>query len=181
MAVRTLRLVAEGEVDVAILAVEFKVQLIQRHAGDRVFEIILVPAAVAGRALPVQLRDPATGRVTGSAFCPLVITAERPAGGTVLEGRLLFGVMTLVTVIINMAVITHGVDLFLRLGGFFGLLDVMAVTAVFLPVTVDTAEPEQVDMLLVLERDNRLLFVRRVVDFCHRLGDNRVGDTDNVG
>jgi hypothetical protein len=57
----------------------------------------------------------------------------------------------------------------------------MTVAAVFFLVTVDAAQTEQVDMLLVVKSDHRPLFVWRHPDLLVRDRDHRVRDTDDIG
>jgi len=58
---------------------------------------------------------------------------------------------------------------------------VVAVAAAFVLVATNAGEIEQVDMLPVMERDNRPLVVLGVVDIRHGSRDLRMGEAHDVG
>lgn len=94
---------------------------------------------MTGGTLAIELRDLPARWVTGSTLSLLVITAERPAGGSVREGRFLHRIVTLVTPVLRMTVIADGMNLFVGLDLLALLIKVVTVGAVLLLVTINTA------------------------------------------
>ena len=89
--------------------------------------------------------------------------------------------MAFVASVLFVAIITNSVYLLLSFLYLGGLLYVMAIATIFLLVTVDASETEEVDVLFVLKSNDRSLSVRRFINLLNRLGYNRVRFADDVG
>ncbi len=113
MTARTIRGLAVLQIDMAIAAIKLAVHFIKLKTGNHVVEILLVPAAVAVRALVAELADLFAGRVTGATGQILVKPVQNPAAvGGMSESRFFFTAMTLAAVVLYMTVITDCVNLF---------------------------------------------------------------------
>src|SRR4030067_287460 len=89
--------------------------------------------------------------------------------------------MTLATSIGLMAAGADGVPLLLRLGRSGRLVDIVTIGAVLLAVAVDTAQSEEIDMLLMVKCHGGAGLVRCVVNFFARHSDYGVGFAHDVG
>ncbi len=144
-------------------------------------EIRLIPPGVTGVTGIIQLCDRLAGRVTGATIEVLVEPVQRPSGRGMREARLFFVVMAFGTGVFLMTVVTDCVNFLVRLGRSGLGLKVMAITAVFLFVTIHTAQSEKVDMLLVMKRYHRPLLIRSRVNLLVRDRYHRVRYTNNIG
>lgn len=67
MASRAIRFDREIAVGMAIIAIEFAMSFIQLQISNRMLEILLIPAAMAGIAISIEFRDHLARRMAGSA------------------------------------------------------------------------------------------------------------------
>lgn len=164
----------------AVAAIHHAVNFVELHAGDGVFEVILVPAAVTGDALRIDFCYPFAGRMAGAALEFLVVSTQFPAGFSVREAGAFFGIVTFYARVLCVAAIAHGVHFFVGFSEPRGSLEVVAVAAVFLFVAVHASQIEQVDMLAVMEGHDGRRLVRGQVDLCGRRRDDGVGDAHDI-
>ena len=159
----------------AITAIEFTVYIIKVETGDHVIEILLVPAAMAGGTLVVELGDFPAGWMTGATVQIFVESVQSPAAvGGMRERRSFLIAMALGAGIIQVAIIADGMDFLVGFTcpGLF--LQVMTVAAIFLFVTIHAAQAEQIDMLLVVQGYDRSGLVRCRPDPHDRRCNDRV-------
>jgi len=110
-----------------------------------------------------------------------VISIQAPPGGGVSKRRLLLVVMTLFAFIGSMATRANSVNLLLALHQAGRFVDIMAVTAIFLLVTIHATQAEEIDMLLMVECNHGAGGVWRNVALLSRHGHHGMRDTHNIG
>jgi len=143
VAVVTARYFSVQQSLVAVNTAQLTVDLVKLQPGNAVAEVLLTPTTVAISAITAEFADFSASRVTGAASQTLMKPVERPVTVSgVGKGRLLTDIVALFARISPVAVIAHRVYLFVRLVDPRGFIQVMAVTAIFLRVTVDASQSE---------------------------------------
>jgi len=182
VASRAIGRFVERQIGVAIATFEFDMDFIESQASNGMLEVLLVPSAMTVGAIVVEAGNFLSGGVAGTAFEFLVEAVKGPSGRSMLEGRFFFGVVTFGALVFGVAVVTDSVNFLHRFGNVGFLVQVVAITAVFLFVTVHTTQAEHINMSLVVESDHGTLFVwGGVVNFFGRNSNDRVWNTHDVG
>lgn len=114
-------------------------------------EILGIPSGMTGGAVFINPRDLPSGWMTGAAIEAGMIFVQIPSGAGMGECGTFFGVVTFGAAVLQMAVVAHRMNLFLTLGHGGGFLQVVTVTAILFLMTVNTTEPEKVNMLFVIK------------------------------
>ena len=143
MAIKTARYSTVQELLVAVNTLQITMDLIELKPRNAMTEILLVPATVAINALVTEFADFPAGRVTGAASQILMEPVQYPVAIIgVSKGRFLNGIMALIARLRRVTVGANSVYLLVRLIGTGRFLQVMAVTAILLLVTVNASQPE---------------------------------------
>lgn len=181
MASRAVRLGIIFSIGMTIGAIHRQMCLVQFQTGRGMLKIILIPSAMTGLALVAESGDFLPRRMTGLAIQPVMISVKRPTGAFMRESRAFTIIVALLAFVLTMAIVAHAVYLLFTLHQGRRLLQVMAVTAVLFLVAVNTSEPEQDNMLFMLESNNRTAGQRRMINLVRRFRDYRVGSPHNIG
>ncbi len=181
MAIVTARYSAVHQVLVAVRTVRFTMDFIKLKSRESMQEILLVPATVAINALITERADLPAGRVTGAATQTLMEPVQRPVAITGMrKGRFLTCIMALIARIGSVTVVAHMVYFFVRFIHMHRFVQVMAISAILMLVTVNAPQPEQIDMFLMIKSHHWRGPMRRCPDFHLRNRYDRVRNTNNV-
>ena len=181
MASRAIRFVAVLPVKMAVSTVHRRMRFIQLESDYGVFEIVPIPSTVAIDTIAADLRYFLSGGMTGVAIEFIMIAIQRPSGVIMRKSRSLSGIMAFLTIFGAVAIIANGVHLLHGLGQGGRFLKIMAITAIFLLVTIDAPQSEKDNMLLMPESNYRPALQRRMIGSLFRHGDIRVGNPDDIG
>lgn len=155
MAVIALGIFIILAIRVTVGAVELRMHFVQLQTHNGVPEVFLIPAGVTVCTHGAELGDSPAGRMASPAVEFVVIWIERPSGRVVCKSRALLGIVALATLVGLVAIIADCVHLFLCLDHRRCFLNVMTVAAIFLFMTVHALEPENINMLFMLESHDR--------------------------
>lgn len=181
MTIVTPRYPAVHKVLVTVDAIKLTVSLVKLEPGYAVAKVLLAPATVAVGTLIAQFTNFPAGRVASTAGQTLMESVQFPVTVTAMcKSRFFANTVALVAGVRCVTIITNSVYFFVCLMGSRVFLQVVTVAAVFLLVTVNTAQSEQIDVFLMMKCHQWAGGVRCGPD--PHLGDryNRVGNTQNV-